>query len=566
MLGAVAKEGLPYNSGCRLDSAGYHRIIWTVSETQGDTTEYVQMVRLEDCVGPDFSSISFSTVVIPSSGEVRLWAIDYYAYVTDDCAAMEDLVFSFDSSTYQPYAVYNCDDLYCSGHYKQLVVCAGDAGRDINCNNTIEWQERNMSCDTITIFLNDALGVCHSDGFIQGVIKTPDLEPVSLVDVQFFSEGSLDTQTFTTWLEGYYFFVQPCDLDSTFFLRASRNDIPTNGMSTLDLIKIQKHLLGIQLFDSPYKLIAGDANRDEKLSALDLLEMRKLLLGLYAELPNSPSWVMIPEEFEFETPENPWPFDEAKLALPYSINDFIGVKIGDVDGNVVPSLNQIEYRTPASVVKVNADLQEVAENEVIEVPVKAQKPSGITGLQFTMELFGLEFVDILPGIIGVPIENVATHENAVTAMWYDVSSRNVDRDDVLFTFRFKANRTGRLNELLSMSSRITDALVVVKSGGEVYELPLALDFVDPISADATVDFVVSPNPATREIVIQGEGLSGMYGVSVVSIDGRQQKFYSNIRIGENLDIGDLGDGLYFVTLSDSKTGELKGVEKLVVGR
>ena len=44
-----------------------------------------------------------------------------------------------------------------------------------------------------------------------------------------------------------------------------------NGISTLDLVLIQRHILGQQLLDSPYKMIAADVNNDDKITAVDLV-------------------------------------------------------------------------------------------------------------------------------------------------------------------------------------------------------------------------------------------------------------------------------------------------------
>ena len=45
------------------------------------------------------------------------------------------------------------------------------------------------------------------------------------------------------------------------------------------------HVLGQEVLDSPYKMIAADINNDKEISALDLIELRKLILGVYNELP-----------------------------------------------------------------------------------------------------------------------------------------------------------------------------------------------------------------------------------------------------------------------------------------
>ena len=72
-----------------------------------------------------------------------------------------------------------------------------------------------------------------------------------------------------------------------------------NGVSTLDLVRIQKHLLGIEALSSPYDLIAADANNSESVSAIDLVELRKLILGIYTELPANQSWRFVDKGFLF---------------------------------------------------------------------------------------------------------------------------------------------------------------------------------------------------------------------------------------------------------------------------
>jgi hypothetical protein len=58
-----------------------------------------------------------------------------------------------------------------------------------------------------------------------------------------------------------------------------------NGVSTLDLVRIQRHILGIQPFKNKYNIAAADTNNDGRVTAGDLSELRKLLLGITSELP-----------------------------------------------------------------------------------------------------------------------------------------------------------------------------------------------------------------------------------------------------------------------------------------
>ena len=53
-----------------------------------------------------------------------------------------------------------------------------------------------------------------------------------------------------------------------------------NGVTTFDLVLISQHILGTNLFDSPYKWIAADANKSNSITTLDIVKLRALILHL----------------------------------------------------------------------------------------------------------------------------------------------------------------------------------------------------------------------------------------------------------------------------------------------
>ena len=68
-----------------------------------------------------------------------------------------------------------------------------------------------------------------------------------------------------------------------------KNDDPTLGVSTSDLIAIQKHILGIERFERMDQFVAGDVNKDDDITSIDLIELRKLILGIYTQFPQNTS-------------------------------------------------------------------------------------------------------------------------------------------------------------------------------------------------------------------------------------------------------------------------------------
>ena len=110
---------------------------------------------------------------------------------------------------------------------------------------------------------------------------------------------------YQTGIKGTYHF-EGLPSKSNYSLKSSRDDQPMNGVSTLDLVLIQKHILGIELLNSPYKILAADVDNDKQITAIDLVELRKLILATYEDLPNNESWRFIPKSTSFSDPQNPW--------------------------------------------------------------------------------------------------------------------------------------------------------------------------------------------------------------------------------------------------------------------
>jgi len=144
------------------------------------------------------------------------------------------------------------------------------------------------------------------------------------------------------YYDGGFGFVFPIGYNGA--VTAEKNINPLNGVTTADLVSISKHILGVEPFDSPYKLIAADANQDGKVTIYDVVILRKLILGITDELPNGKSWRFIPENYTFPDPADPFQtvfpeqFDiingESQYGSPYF---FIGIKIGDVNFSADPS-------------------------------------------------------------------------------------------------------------------------------------------------------------------------------------------------------------------------------------
>lgn len=66
------------------------------------------------------------------------------------------------------------------------------------------------------------------------------------------------------------------------------------GISTFDLVLISKHILGITPLENPFQLIAADENNSGSVTSFDILEIRKLLLGIKDTLAAG-NWRYVPD-------------------------------------------------------------------------------------------------------------------------------------------------------------------------------------------------------------------------------------------------------------------------------
>jgi len=133
--------------------------------------------------------------------------------------------------------------------------------------------------------------------------------------------------------------------DYDWLFKIHYQDSYLNGVTMKDYNLLLNHVLGREFIKNPYKLVAADVNGDGQINIQDVLMLRRLIQGTIIEIPNQLSWQFIDATYDFPGITNTdLPniiYDIAnKVAITPVTNDFyainfIGVKIGDIDGDVV---------------------------------------------------------------------------------------------------------------------------------------------------------------------------------------------------------------------------------------
>lgn len=321
-------------------------------------------------------------------------------------------------------------------------------------------------CETFLLVqdLNDICPPRTSNGMIAGGIQTESGKMVEGVVVKINNGNAFEI--FTN-LDGHYELGElPHGLDYTII--PQKNDDPLNGVSTLDLVLITQHILGIKKFDSPYKIIAGDVDKSGKITTLDLIRLRKMILNITREFPNgNTSWRFIRADHKFTNPQEPYIgyFPELMNVNDFFGNemkiDFIGVKVGDVNNSAVPSSFYGGPQTRSFNENWTIAFQnvEVEGGTTFEVPVVAGTWREITGFQFGLSFDPekVELIEVVPGEIdGISEENFGMKEvdnGLITTSWNSGESVIIEKGSNLFTLKFVSYEPFTLSDILQLSER-----------------------------------------------------------------------------------------------------------------
>ncbi|MBK8052857.1 MAG: T9SS type A sorting domain-containing protein [Saprospiraceae bacterium] len=339
------------------------------------------------------------------------------------------------------------------------------------------WDEANNFdfCDvTLIIQKNSACAGSSPGNRIAGDISTDRNEMIRDVNVTLRHMESQETTSIVTDQSGRFEFGD-MKTGKGYNIIPAKNDDHLNGVSTLDLVMMQRHILDIEKLNSPYKYIAADVNRDNKITAGDLVELRKLILGIYASLPNNTSWRFIDKSSPITDPNNPWNINEY-ITLPSMSsssldNHFMGIKTGDINGSVVVNANSTKTENRNKALTLQVDNKEFMPGQKVRVDFTSDNFTNITGAQWTLnfDASALEYADLISGAMVMGNDNIntlAAHDGKIAFSWNDFNGMTVSDDKVLFSIEFRATTNNTINKTVSMSSDITKAEAYTTELGE----------------------------------------------------------------------------------------------------
>ena len=485
-----------------------------------------------DCKKPTPYVLNGVAVELGQTGSVQVWATDLDQNSFDNCTDQSLLDFRIwaDFLGEAPTDLAGVQSLG-----KVIEFDCDRIGTNVVFIYVID-EEGNF--DVVETFVNvqDNMSACSgvepNAGMVAGRIVNPQGENVESVEVAI--SGGVN-ESMTTGADGYYQFELVSGADYT--VTPTKDINPLNGVSTFDLVLISKHILGITQFDTPYKYVAADVNKSGTITAFDMVQLRQLILNITEEFPANDSWRFVDASYEFTTP-NPASENFGEF---YTINtlsgdmmnmDFVGVKVGDVNGNAsANNLLGAESRSTVGTYNLTAQDRFVEAGEQVKVEFGSQGTA--QGYQFTMNYAGTKG-QIVEGVAKAANFNTALAERgAIAASWNGEAN-----EEVQFALTFTATTSGLLSELVSISSDMTRA-EAYNEAGEL--MNVSIDFTAPTATGFELS-QNTPNPFKGETVI-GFNLpvAGQASLTVMDAQGKVVKFIS----------GDYAKGYNNITLKSN---------------
>jgi hypothetical protein len=382
---------------------------------------------------------------------------------------------------------------------------------------------------------------------IAGYIKTQKGEALSQVEVVL---SGADVQSTTTDQFGWYSFNVVPGLVYTIspvFDGAAAADA---GVSTLDLVIMQWHILGMKYLMSNYDLIASDVNQSGSLTMMDVAQTRAVILHVDESFGGrnaiefiNHEYTGMPDIFDYQN------FLTITPEIAQNDLNFTVVKLGDAGSSW--SVNQSGGRRQGlEELEIIIEQTEVAGN-MINVPLKALDFSEMIGLQFTLEWNPdvYQFERLADQELHFDVNLDMVKSGKLTVLWSSENLEGVSLDDQSILSAIEFTQLSDADPMVKITSGVTPALAY-NSGLEAKGVKARSTILDNVRSK---DLIVYPNPVSNFLYINGAKANSEY--RIVTATGSIIKA-GNLSGSVEINVEDLKRGVYVLQLQDDQLGRV----------
>ncbi len=409
----------------------------------------------------------------------------------------------------------------------------------------IDYWGNTSICSTVAnVFEADAdcpnnINIPESETFVLGSIRTEDLTKVENVPV--YIEEDMEAMHMSNASGNYLF--RELQIGNDYRMKPYKNDDPTNGVTTYDLVLLQKHILNITPLNSPYKKIAADINNSGSITTYDAVLLRRLILNIDTAFTENTSWRFVTSDYTFPDPEDPFaepcPEEiEFTNIQQYIYNaDFIAVKIGDLNASATVNFsgaNALRNEKEVEDFEIAIPSEKASKGESILVTIQANDYEEITALQF-----GLKFDSNMLAFQGIANDEQSSvfagldednfglrnvDQGMLNFAWTTVASQELYPDATLFTLRFRAKKDlVNITKHFDIAQRAIPA-VIYKKDGKPMNIVLKDHKMFPTDNGELVLYPNAPNPFDNSTLIRFvlPG-AGKVTLNIMDVNGKMLK-------------------------------------------
>ena len=454
---------------------GEHTLIWTVDDGCGNSSTCTQLIHIRDCKPPQavcLYGININLTEMPGMNPmVQIWASDFDGSSSDNCTPIEELEFAFDANFTQPVLTFDCSD---AGTTVNIMMYVRDADGNVSfCKTYVGIQDNHNFCDNFTG------GGDEDEVLVSGRVAREDNTAMTEVDVMIKNPEM--EMHYMTDEQGAYAF-ENLSMSDDYLLKPDYEGDLLNGLTTLDIIEIQRHVLGLQSLASPYKIIAADINNSEHISGADIIELRKIILGVQTGFNNNSNWRFLESSWDFADTSDPFPISEVMniYNLDHDADgmDFIGIKTGDVNNSAI-----IDNLIPETI--SNRSTQKLVLEKTVErgfTRLTVKKSVNLTGFQFALNSnLPIEVGEVFSSVLDLTEDNYHVDQQTIRFSWSASEKLSLEEGDVLLEFEPRKEQSFAIQQndssfkpeaydqdLRLMEIRLDDYVNLASDGWEVY--------------------------------------------------------------------------------------------------
>ncbi len=535
---------------------GLHKICWFGTDSCGNVGAICQLFEIVDCQSPIFNApYKIHHFKIPISRCIEINANQLKFDASDNCTPKNNLRYSFSDQLMDTVISYCCDDFLRSedcytDFFNQALFVIDESG--------------NYDYMPVGILIEDVFQLCCDlipRSSIEGkiLISSNGRDSISgpWVDVQCINQHNIKIAY--DWARPSYY-LGLHDFGS-YTLKGVKYGDPYQHVSGWDLIKIQQHLNGQELFTNRFQNFAADALPNDTINQADLNRIQKLILHAIDSMESSKDWYCIPVRY------NDTLFTGFKDSVNFKMGgnikrsiDFRLVKTGDVNDFSMPEHYTPPPFVPDQLIFTYKD-QTYQSNELITIDFNVKEFKNKFGIQGTIQFDTnrLEFFKVgnfkLIGMSDASFSNRYAQDGYLTFCWYDPSGEGISMQDTaeIFSLTFKTKSYGDLCDALQMNSSIT-ALEAYTKNSILTNINI---LCEPITSNGIVEktkLQVWPNPFTNQLYIISSKDVKPLKIQLFNLNGSCQ-FEHVIPNPTNqtvLNLATLPCGMYLIKLQNSE--------------